>query len=198
MRHLLFTFVVAALLVGCAKEESVLPTQREKIEQYLQTRHRPALIPVEQVEEGSDLDTYYTTAGSTVYRYIWNVNNPDRLNQAEVTPSSSVWLTFQIYPFDSYNNIPSTQLPLYTNDASLREAYIEEGLNIDEWKFVPQLINLSQEDILPGLRYALIGCRSGDVVEAYMTSNMAYGDMLFSLLPKECPLYIYFEVGGVN
>ena len=42
-------------------------------------------------------------------------------------------------------------------------------------------------DILNGLRHALLGCREGDIVEAYMTYNMAYGDKYVSTNPRESP-----------
>lgn len=43
-------------------------------------------------------------------------------------------------------------------------------------------------DILNGLRHALLGCREGDIVEAYMTYNMAYGDKYVSTIPRESPV----------
>ena len=53
-------------------------------------------------------------------------------------------------------------------------------------------------DILKGLRYALLGCREGDEVEAYMTYNMAYGDANFSTIPRESPVAWFFTVETVE
>ena len=53
-------------------------------------------------------------------------------------------------------------------------------------------------NILNGLRLALLGCREGDEVEAYMTYNMAYGDSSFSTIPSESPIAWFFTVDAVE
>ena len=53
-------------------------------------------------------------------------------------------------------------------------------------------------DILKGLRHALLGCRAGDEVEAYMTYNEAFGDKYFTTIPRESPVAWYFTVESVE
>ena len=57
---------------------------------------------------------------------------------------------------------------------------------------------MGRGDILKGLRLALLGCREGDEVEAYMTYNMAYGGDDFSVVPEQSPVAIFFTVDSVE
>ena len=106
-------------------------------------------------------------------------------------------ITFRLYIF-TYATIPDTRLPEYTNDPELASAYVAAGLNVEHWSFEPLRLNLRSADILNGLRLALVGCRQGDRVEAYMTYNMAFGDTNFSFIPRESPICITFTVESVE
>lgn len=85
---------------------------------------RPRLVAEENLEEGSN-QPYYTVSGDAVYRYITDIYNPDRVNWPEVTPTSTVKITFRAYVF-TYANIVTTGsennwiVPYYTNDAALK------------------------------------------------------------------------------
>lgn len=187
---------VAPLCSACSQEEDVLPTQRDKIVSFLEGSHQPQLVPENEVEEGTE-DPYYSTHGTTVYRYIRDVYDPERVNRPEVKGSSVVTITFRMYVF-TYSAISDTRLPEFSNDPELEASYIAAGLNVSAWSFEPLRIDLGHDDILKGLRYALVGCREGDRVEAYMTYNMAYGDAYFSFIPKESPVCFTFTVESVE
>ncbi len=199
MRKFLYILLVLPLLGSCSDKEDVLPQQRTKIESYLSGSHRPQLVPESEVpaDELASTSNYYTQFGDAVYRYIANINDPDRVNRAEITATSRAVITFRMYVF-SYANIPDTQLPDYTNDATLKLAYGNAGMDVIYWPFVPYVVDMSRTDILKGLRKALMGCHEGDVVEVYMTYNMAYGDGLFSIIPEQSPVYFYITIDTVE
>lgn len=192
---IIFTLPVL-LLCACSDEEDVLPAQRDKIVTYLKSTHQPPLVPQEQVEPGTEVD-YYTTRGNTVYRYIRDVYAPDRDNQPEVTRQSLVSVTYSIYVF-TFATISTDRLPEFSNDPTFRAGYMHAGLDVSEWSFNPEVFDMGRGNILKGLRLALLGCRQGDRVEAWMTYNMAYGDGYFSIIPKESPVYISFTVESVE
>ena len=194
---IILCLTLPVLFWGCSQEEDILPEQRQKIVSYLERTHSPTLIPDTSLEEGSQLP-YYTVSGSTVYRYIKNIYDPDRVNRAEVGETSRVAITFRAYVF-SYSNITDSTFPFWSNDPLLENAYRELGLNVDGgvWSFEPLWLDMSG-DILNGLRHALLGCREGDEVEAYMTFNMAYGDVNFSTIPRESPVAWFFTVDTVE
>lgn len=200
MKRLFATLICAlpVLFCGCSEEEDILPEQRRRIVSYLQSTHSPALVPESEVEPGSH-QACYSTSGSTVYRYIdvTQYYDPNRETLPEVTSNSVVTLVFGIHIFN-YTNIPATQLPLYSNDANLAEAYYQNGLTPGAWPFEPLRIDMREGDILNGLREALLGCREGDYVEAYMTYNMAYGDKYFSTIPRESPIAVFFTVRSIE
>ena len=193
IRHIDFRPAPAVLrLLG---EEDILPEQRQKIVSYLERTHSPALIPESQVETGSQ-QRFYTMSGSTVYRYIDNFYRDGRSELPEVTAAAKATITFRAYVF-AFSNITDSTFPFYSNDPALQQAYEDMGLTPGAWSFEPLTLDM-RGDILNGLRHALLGCREGDVVEAYMTYNMAYGDKYVSTIPRESPVAWFFTVESVE
>ncbi|WP_295961779.1 FKBP-type peptidyl-prolyl cis-trans isomerase [uncultured Alistipes sp.] len=198
----LFALILAPLVLaaGCSEDEDILPAQKDKIVSYLKGTHTPNLVAEADVEEGSN-QPYYTVSGDAVYRYIQDLYNPDRVNWTEVTGASTVTVTFRAYVFN-YANIVTTgstmTMPYYTNDPVLKAAFEQAGLNTEWWSFEPLTIDMKHPGILKGLSDALLGCREGDTVEAYMTYNMAYGDDHFGIIPKESPVAWFFTVNSVE
>ena len=80
-------FAALVLLAGCSDEEDILPEQREKIVSYLERTHTPPLVSEAEADEEGQLP-FYTTAGSTVYRYIINYYRPNRESYPAVTAAS--------------------------------------------------------------------------------------------------------------
>ena len=139
MKRLLIICLSAALvsLAGCSDDEDIQPAQKEKIVSFLTGTHAPRLVAEENLEEGSN-QPYYTVSGDAVYRYITDIYNPDRVNWPEVTPTSTVKITFRAYVF-TYANIVTTgsennwTVPYYTNDAALKSFLEGRGLNTEWW-----------------------------------------------------------------
>ena len=163
-------FALPLLFCGCSEAEDILPEQRQKIVSYLERTHSPALIPESQVETGSQ-QRFYTMSGSTVYRYIDNFYRDGRNELPEVTAAAKATITFRAYVF-AFSNITDSTFPFYSNDPALQQAYEDMGLTPGAWSFEPLTLDM-RGDILNGLRHALLGCREGDIVEAYMTYNRA-------------------------
>lgn len=193
-----FAILIASfvLLAGCSEEDTMLPNQRDKIVSYLTSSHVPKLISEAEVADQGELP-YYSISGATVYRYIDGIYNPQRPTLPEVVRGSTVTITFRAYVFN-YQNITDTTMPFYSNDKLLEQAFYEAGLTPGAWPFEPFVIELGRTQILKGLESALIGCREGDQVEAYMTSNMAYGDDKFSIIPLNSPIAYFFTVDKVE
>lgn len=196
--HILRCLLLLPLLfAGCEKEEEAFVQQRQRIVSYLTTTHTPRLVSVDDLEEESQLP-FYTMPVNGLYRYIASYYNPDRSNWPEVTPQSKVTLTFRFYAFN-FANITDSTIPFYTNDPLYEYAFYNQlGLTPGVWPFEPVTIDLASGDILNGLRYALIGCRGGDEVEAYMTYNEAYGDDYFSVVPRESPVAMFLTIDNVE
>ena len=194
------TGLLAALLLlaGCSQEEETLPNQRNSIVSFLTSTHAPQLISEEAVAESPDENPpFYTAKGNTVYRYISNYYDSERVSRSEVKSGSRVSITFRAYVF-SMRNITDSDMPFFTNDPDLEQALYEAGLTPGVWKFEPMELTLGQSGIIKGLELALLGCRQGDEVECYMTYNMAYGDTNFATIPRESAVAIFFTVNGVD
>lgn len=202
----LFALILVSLLAfaGCSEEEDILPDQRQKIVTYLTSTHNPRLVAQADLEVGSNQE-FYAALGSTVYRYLPQYYNPDRANWRLVTETSVVTITFRAFVFN-YTNLPTggsyvsgDPLPYYTNDPLLEPIFNSiEYFDPAQWLFMPLTIDMRSGDILKGLRLALLGCRQGDTVEAYMTYNMAYGDKHFGIIPKESPIAYFFTINSVE
>lgn len=198
MKRLFAAFICAlpVLICGCSEEKDTLPEQRNRIVSYLRTQHIPGLVPMEEVETGSQ-QAFYTASGSTVYRYVTNFYRPGRSARPKVTAGSRVVISMRAYVFD-YRNISDNMLPIFTNDTTMRKIYEAQNMWMPEsWTFQPITIDM-RGDILKGLYDALLGCHQEDEVEAYMTYNMAFGDKYFSTIPPESPIAWFFTVGDIE
>lgn len=207
MRDTMYKFTILALslllFAGCSKgDEDLLPKQREQMVSYLESTHAPRLVAEEIVEAGTE-QPFYSLSGSTVYRYIDGYYNPDRATRKEVTEESKVTIVFSAYEFN-FQNIKTEgnnlTMPYYSNDPLLKELFFSEevGLTPGAWDFEPLVIDLAKDQVIEGLRHALIGCREQDRVEAYMTYNMAYGDHYLNFIEKEQPIAYFFTVKAVE
>lgn len=194
--------VLPLLAAGCSQEEGILPKQKQQTVSFLTSSHTPRLVAEADADPESQTP-YYTTAGNTVYRYITDVYNPDREEWPEVTSSSKVTITFSAYVFNYTTILTEGQtltLPYYTNDPDLEQWMYSQnvGLTPGAWPFEPYTVDMRNPGIIKGLYLALLGCREGDYVEAYMTYNMAYGDPYMYAVPKESPVAYFFTVDKVE
>lgn len=186
---------------GCSDEADALPDQRSRIESYLRSTHSPRLVREDETNAEDRLPCF-SVAENAVYRYVANLYDPERPSRRQVDDNSVVAITFRAYVF-SYANIvtagQSVTMPYYTNDPLLRDAFLAlEGFDPSFWSFEPRRIEMRRGDILKGLRLALLGCRQGDEVEAYMTYDAAYGDDDFSIVPRQSPVAVFFTVDSVE
>lgn len=202
MKRLFAMLLALGALVagGCSEEDNTLSTQRTQMTTYLQSTHVPRLVPEEEVGEAGDV-AYYSVYDRSVFRYIENVWNENRLLFPEVGPSSTVEITFRAYVF-AFRNIPEEiserSLPFYSNDPAIANQMYEYGLTPGAWKFEPLRIDLGRDDILNGLREALIGCRERDRIEVYMTYDAAYGEAIFGIVPQKSPVAYFITIDSVD
>lgn len=198
-RYTLWALLVALAAVSCSDEEdTVLPNQQKQLLSFMTSTlklvsHEEAIDPSASEENPA----FYTEAGNTVYRWITNYYDADRELRPLVEKGSRVNLTITVYPFE-FRRISASTVPLYTNDRSLKDQLEKEGLNTQYWDFAPYLLTVGKSSTIKGLALSLEGCREGDIVELYMTYNMAYGgDWLYALKP-ESPLAIHFTIDLVE
>lgn len=209
---LLSLAVLCLLPAACSEGEDVLGRQKTNYVSFLERTHQPRLVAEEAVEEGSRAG-FYTLLGDAVYRYIdiEDYYNPDRESRPAVDGNSWVTLTFRAYLFQNSvirglpdgglteSNFSSVTPPFYANDPAYEPYFRMAGLTPGSWDFEPLTLDMRNAGIIKGLHLALLGCREGDRVEAYMTYDMAYGDKSYMyMIPKKSPVAFFFTVDKVE
>ena len=186
MKIKLFTSLCAILClmlaVGCADSEDVADTQRTNIERFLTSSHVPRLINVDEVENSLERNpAFYERIDYSVYRYIATYYDEGRESKPAIKQGDEVTITFTAYVFTG--STPSLAAVYMSNDQSVINALGQAGLNTDYWEAEPLTIKIGQTNIIKGVTTSLIGCREGDVVEAYMTLDAAYDDKVVGVVP---------------
>ena len=170
-----FVAMMAILSVGCNDDDKVIESQRTAIERYLTSSHKPRLIPQEEVENSITFNPpFYEKFALDLYRYIATYYDAGREQRAEVVKGAEVEIVYTAYRFSG--SAPNINMVYATNDADVIAELADDGLNVEYWSDEPMKIKMGSTNIINGLEKSLLGCREGDVVEAYMTQKVAYDD----------------------
>ena len=140
-----------AALIGCKSSTDVTPDQRTAFERYL-----------------DGLQVEYTQQGG-VYRVVANSDREGYESAPEIEAGDSAYLYFAGYTFAS-----STRKLYYTNMESVAGSV--EGLDTEYWSYDPWRIRMGATPMIKGLGNGLPGCRQGDSVALFITSDLAYDD----------------------
>ncbi len=180
--------LTAAILCGCEANDDINTKQREFTIRFLEGSHTPKLIAESGLASSQEVDPpFYTVYPAYIYRYIATYYDVDRDTRAEITPSSKVTLSFDLYEFTG-SAIATNELPIYTNRAEDEQRLIDAGLNTEVWSFEPMTLSMGSGALLPSIEEALVGCREGDEVEIYLTTQEAYGSKIIGVIEKDSAL----------
>lgn len=194
----LCAIVSLILAVGCGGEEvDVAEQQRSSIERYLTSSHMPRLVNVKDVGNSLEMNPpFYERLDNAVYRYIATYYDADRNAKPAIKEGDEVTLTFTAYVFTG--NTPTRSSVYLTNDATVLTELKAAGLNTDYWNVEPLKIKIGETNIIKGVSTSLIGCREGDVVEAYMTLDAAYDNKVVGVVPKESAVAWFYTIERVG
>jgi FKBP-type peptidyl-prolyl cis-trans isomerase len=71
-------------------------------------------------------------------------------------------------------------------------------LNPEFWSTEPLVLKLGSDKIIKGAELSLYGCREGDVVEAFMSMDAAYGSSDVGIIPSESPVMWSYTILSVK
>ncbi|MFI3281605.1 MAG: hypothetical protein R3Y44_06515 [Rikenellaceae bacterium] len=198
-RNILLLTALFGFGLSCSDvDQDLLEDQQDEIVEFLTEDHSPLLISEGDVAESLDDDPeFYTTTGTTAYRYIVDYYNADRLTRTEAKKGDALYLTFWCYDFSAYKT-PSDSYLYFTNDPTYETALSESGLNTEYWNFEPVRVVLGAGDILKAIENSLIGCREGDFVEIYLTYNVAYGNDWIGVTDLESPIAFFCTIDSIE
>ncbi len=195
----IFLSLLSLLVVGCnGVDTELLESEQKKMVSFLTSKHNPRLIAESEVKDALEEDpAFYTEVGRYAYRFIQDYYNADRESQEVLEQGDKIAITFWCHDFSSYA-VPSNSNLYYTNDEQYRQGLIEAGLNVEYWSFEPKVITLGSGDILSGIESALVGCRVGDTVEVYLSSNLAYGDKWVGVTNLQAPMAFICKIANLE
>lgn len=185
-------------VVGCGGEEvDVAEQQRSSIERYLTSSHMPRLVNVKDIGSSLEMNPpFYERFENSVYRYIATYYDEGRDAKPAIKQGDEVTLTFTAYVFSG--NTPTRSSVYLTNDATVLAELKAAGLNTDFWSVEPLRIKIGETNIIKGVSTSLIGCREGDVVEAYMTLDAAYDNKVVGVVPKQSAVAWFYTIESVG
>lgn len=193
----LLAALVTMLMVGCNDDDKIVESQRTSIERYLTSSHVPRLIAKEAVADSFEINPpFYEKFGLDLYRYIATYYEQGREQRTEVEMGCEVELVYTAYKFS--NGAPNINMVYMTNDADVIADLAALGLNVEYWSDEPLKIKLGTTNIIKGIEKSLLGCREGDVVEAYMTQRAAYDDKDVGIVVKDSPVMWSYTIQSVT
>lgn len=194
MKKFLTILILLAILSGCKQEDTLL-SERDKIEKYLTSRRMVIEEEVGNVIENNP--AFYTLFGRYAYRHIVNYYDIGREDKPVVEWGDKVEIKFfNAYTFSGSE--PSTSAIYWSNNPDIIEQLGKKSGNTLDWPSEPITIQLGKTAILEGLERTLPGCHEADSVQVYMTSNLAYGDHLIGVVPKNSMIAWYMKIGKVT
>lgn len=198
-RVVISCLVAAAMTLGmsCNDNDKTIESQRTSIERYLTSSHRPRLIAKEDIENSIEYNPpFYEKFGLDLFRYIATYYDNGRAERPEVVKGSEIEIRYTAYKFAGRQ--PSTSNIYMTNDPDRIDELVQDGLNKDYWSEEPMKIKVGTTKIIKGLERALLGCREGDVVEAYMTLREAYDDTEVGIVEKNSSVMWEYTILSVK
>ena len=139
---------------------------------------------------------FYERFENSVYRYIATYYDEGRDAKPAIKQGDVVTLTFTAYVFSG--NTPTRSSVYLTNDETVLAELKATGLNTDFWSVEPLRIKIGETNIIKGVSTSLIGCREGDVVEAYMTLDAAYDNKVVGVVPKQSAVAWFYTIESVG
>ena len=194
MRKFLTILFLLPLLVGCKQEDTLL-TERDKIEKYLTSSRRM----VAEEDLGSVIENnppFYNVFGRYAYRHIVNYYEEGREDRPIIEWGNNLQIRFNAYIFTGSE--PSTSSIYLSNIPEIIERLGKTSGNTLTWSSEPLNIKLGTTKILKGIESSLPGCHEADSVQVYMSSNLAYGDEIMGVVPKESMIAWYMKIEKVT
>ena len=138
---------------------------------------------------------FYERLEYNTYRYIASYYDQGREAKRMVRAGDEVSLTYIAFRFTGGQ--PSLANVYATNDASTLAELRKAGLNTEFWPAEPLKVKIGQTKIIKGVPLSLVGCREGDVVEAYMTLDAAYGNDVIGVAGDESAIAWFYSIDSV-
>ena len=165
--------LVVSGLPGCSNDDEI-DTQRTAIEKYLTSKNYA-----------------YDNRGGALC-YTANRDRADYETAEIASGGDQVTFNFAAYIFNS--GLGSLY---YTNIAELAEKNLA-GLDTEFWSFEPVTARVGNSGLVKGVDLALNGCREGDSVQVFLTSELCYDKKQTGILPKNTPTVFILKITDVT
>ena len=171
--HYILRFALIAFLLsgvfGCSNDDEI-NDQKTSIEKYLTNKNYA-----------------YDNRGGA-YCYTLNRSRDDYETSTIATNGDHVTFNFAAYVFK--NGLGDLY---YTNIADLAAKELA-GLNTEYWTFDPIEGQVGNSGLVKGVDLALNGCREGDSLQVFLTSELCYDKKQMGILPKNTPSVFVLKI----
>lgn len=182
------TFIIASIAVAlwaCGKDDSVVPDQQDVIRAFL---------------DGNELE--YDVQGG-VYRHFGargiveapTLENGDQVGfMFELYPARYTYATTSL---SRLSPVPTTAI--FTNKQGVIDTLMRANANFDPaWPTDPFVARVGSEALIEGLNRGLAGCREGDSVLLFITSDLALGDKMTGTVAANTALLYVINIKTVS
>ncbi len=186
IQTLLMTMLAAGMMTACGNSDqnSIVPDQRETITKFL---------------EANELD-YEEVNG--VFRHFGARGDA---NAPTVKNGNRVGIYYELYKakYTSYKNEDGRPAPLpttaiYSNKPFIQDTLYSIGLDPSYWPEGIYNATVGSGDLISGLNRGLVGCRQGDSVLLFITSDLAFGGKPVATLYENTPVLYVVNIETVN
>lgn len=186
-RHILSIVLILSAATSCLKEkrETTYNNQENKIDQYISSKMYRKYTE-DGVEKTDTLRVVYTGGANRLVLEEGTGNE-------ELSANGTVSLYYAGYTFTGSKN--SSNLFVTNHKETAVAAGWDELLNpAPDYEILT--INLSQADIIEGLRDGLTGIKAGEHCEILFSGKYAFGKKPFGIIPADAA--VLFEIWAVG
>ena len=177
--------ITAATMASCnAADDKLIPDQQTAIVNFL---------------TGKGFE--YDRAGG-VYRHIANADREGYNDADSIVVGDEVTFDFDAYTFSSGpGTMFYTSKPESISKMGLPFGSTDNG-DVDAqaggWQLSPRRIRLGSDPLMGSIAVAMPGCRQGDSVALFITSDLAYNRKPMGPIPKDTPLVYVLNIRNVT
>lgn len=192
---ILFILLICMAVSSCVKEkqETIYKKQESQIDSYLSKNNTARRDSTIIYEDGTQKDTTWTEELQIVYNRGAARLITKKGTGPQLSDEGAVSFYYAGYIFKG--SAPAAASLFATNHQTTAET---SGFDVTDADYSLFEVNMSETELLEGLRDGLEGVRAGEECEILFTAKYGYGNRTFGIIPANSALLYRIWVVGVS